>query len=308
MIFFTNLIANQFQNSNQKPRALCIGKFDCIHLGHQRILRKMAQYATSQNLRPTVLTFLPQPQYFFTKNPNLLPVLTLRDKIHYIKQTIGADCDIIIQKFNKAFSDMEAKQFITNILDETLNTKAVFVGNNFCFGKNQGGCANDIQQHGIKTFAHSIENIENAPISTSNIRNAIRRGDIITAVKLLGRNYHISGTVTRGLEIAGTSLGFKTANILPRFKSLTLPQFGVYKTLTIVNGVTHRSVSNFGIKPTILTTEKPTLETHILDFNNNLYGQNITIEFIDFIREERKFDSLDALKNDIVRCVEISRN
>jgi riboflavin kinase/FMN adenylyltransferase len=204
-------------------------------------------------------------------------------------------------RFNAVFASLSAEAFLDDVLKRTLSVRAVVVGDNFAFGKNRGGDVAMLRAWGA---ANSIEvvvvppvMVDGAPCSSSAIRAAIGAGDMKMAASLLGRPYQFTGRVMHG-DGRGHTIGFATANLaLPQ--RLKLPSYGVYAVRATVHGTTHDAVANVGVRPTVANVARPSLEVHLFDFNQTIYGASMQVQFIEKIRDEKKFHSLDALTGQI---------
>ena len=323
------LIRHLNQSNKIKPCALTIGNFDGVHLGHSEIINKVKQIAQEENLISAILTFEPHPISVF--RPDLkhdFRINTLAQKLK-IFRNYGIDYTITLP-FNRNFSELSARDFIKKILVEQLNVKHLVIGYDFIFGKNREGNLQLLQEES-KRYGFSITNVvaqvtsnltqhkeslasqstsqNNSEIySSSLIRKLIREGKISQANQCLGRNFLISGIVNHGQKI-GNTIGFPTANLKPK-PHIIKPKFGVYKTQIYLPHLqkSFKAIMNFGLRPTVsesLFSEPlaPLYEIHIFNFDEkiygSLYGKKIEVELLDFIREEKKFDSLDALKEQI---------
>ncbi len=305
-------IIKNFQNINQNLQnsVLTIGNFDGIHLGHQEILNNAKRIAASENLKSALLTFEPhplkiiKPDHVFDQR-----LFSLSQKLSFLKNNNLVDA-VFLANFNHDLANLSAEDFVKKILVDQLKIKHLIIGYDFIFGKNRKGDAHLLQQlAGVYNFSfHQIaakSNSETDVYSSTKIRNLILAGNIKAANQMLGRNYEICGTVIKGKELART-LGFPTANFLPR-KDLIKPKFGVYKTKVLIDKKEYPAILNFGIKPTFNGTE-PLFEVHIFDFNQEIYGKKITLELLDFIREEKKFNGIEELKEQIKKDVNIAKS
>ena len=304
----SNIISCDYQNSkideiNLRDLCLTIGNFDGIHLGHQAIIKNLKEISKQRNLASAIMTFEPHPLAFFNDNKKIdFRISTLKQKIR-ILQKYKIDY-LILQNFNKKFADLSADFFIKNILEKTLSIKYLLVGYDFTFGKNRQGNFKDLEGANfileeVNPIKVKIDN-QNLTCSSSLIRSLLKSGDVKNANKILGHNFTIEGEVIHGKELA-RSLGFPTLNLNCKSQQIQ-PKFGVYKSFVRISDNTEKllSITNFGIKPTIDNKEsQPLFETHILNFNRDLYGKKIIVELEDFIREEKKFSSIENLKNQI---------
>ena len=302
------LIRNLNQINHQLPKlALTIGNFDGVHLAHQKIIEKTQEIAQKNNLSSALLSFEPHPILFLNKNKSDFNhdfrITNLANKINLLKK-YNLDY-IIILPFNNNLSSIKANNFIEDILINKFNVKSLIIGYDFTFGKGREGNFKTLENynfdlHEINPIKIFDKNHNEITISSSLARQYLKNGEIKSLNQILGHNFAIDGIVVEGKKIAG-ELGFKTANINHKI-NLIKPKFGVYKTRTFINDENkfYDSITNFGIKPTFDNSSlKPLFETHLLDFSKNLYHKKIRVEFLDFIRDEKKFSSIEELKKQI---------
>ncbi len=280
-----------------EPLTLAIGNFDGMHLGHQALLQANIHAASRLGKIPAVLTFEPHPREFFTPHNAPARLTTLREKLELF-EAAGIE-KVFICAFNKSFATISADDFL-NILREQLNANTVLVGNDFKFGAKRQGDINSFKAAGFDLIALPQVDLGGSRVSSTRVRDALAAGDLTAATQLLGRHYSISGKVVHGAK-RGRELGFPTANIHMRHERPALT--GVYAVK--LQGL--NAVANLGVRPTIAGVPKLLLEVHVLDFNADLYGQHVHVEFLYKIREEQKFDSLDALKAQIAQDIGIAR-
>lgn len=294
--------------------SLIIGNFDGLHLGHQKILefnREIAQKdAKKDSVKTALLTFSPHPKYFF--NPKFKEnsqIYSTSQKLEKLAESKLIDT-VFLAHFNQDLANFEATEFVEKILVNQLKIRNLVIGYDFCFGKNRLGNCDLLEKlapkYGYKLFKIAAQKDETAEIySSTNIRNLLKAGNISKANSILGHNYEIKGTVINGRKL-GREIGFRTANILPK-TFIIKPKFGVYKSLTKIDGKSYNSITNFGVKPT-LAGNLELFETHIFDFNQDIYGRIIKIELLDFIRPELKFGNIDELKAQIKKDVELCQD
>ncbi|MDY6897834.1 MAG: bifunctional riboflavin kinase/FAD synthetase [Cyanobacteriota bacterium] len=296
----------------QTPTAVALGKFDGVHRGHQRVIQPILhKSADTERIYPTVITFLPHPQEFFTGKPRTL-LTPLDEKVRQL-ELLGVE-QLVLIPFNKELSALTPEQFVEQIIVEKLQASRISVGQDFCFGSNRSGTAMDLQvlvaKYGIPVTIVPLETHEDdlpvqedeTRISTSLIRQTLETGSIEKANRLLGRPYTLIGTVVKGQQL-GRTIGFPTANLqLPEDKFL--PQKGVYAVrvseinqpdTTLKN---RWGVMNIGNRPTVNGTY-PTVEVHLLDWSGDLYHKKLQIQLEKFLRPEQKFNGLEALKSQI---------
>lgn len=290
----------------QNGCVLTIGNFDGVHVGHQQILARLLEKARVLNLPSVVMIFEPQPREFFAKkseNPTASParLMRLRDKWHALAQS-GVDY-LLCVRFNKAFSQLEPAQFIEELLVSRLNIKYLSVGDDFRFGAKRAGDFSTLKQAG-EQFAFSVEDsnshtFKTERISSSLIREALQKDDFALATQLLGKPYCIHGRVAHGNKL-GRTIGFPTANIM--LNRLVTPIQGVYAVQVETPLGKFNGIANVGNRPTINGT-KPLLEVHIFDFQGDLYGKAIAVNFLHKVRNETKFESFETLKLQIEKDV-----
>lgn len=290
------------------PLALTIGNFDGVHLGHKKIIAEMQKVAAEKKLASAILTFEPHPISFFKPdNSQDFRIFNLAQKLRFFEKK-GIDY-VIILPFNKNLAEISAENFIKKILIEQLNLKHLTIGYDFIFGKNRQGNFQLLEKKSAE-LNFSLSEISAVKIflsdhsqacSSSVIRKLIGEGKIAEANKLLGKNFAVEAIVNEGKKLART-LGFPTINLKVK-PHIIRPKFGVYKSQIFIPFLnqTFAAITNFGIKPTIDDSAEPIFESHILNFDQNLYGKKVRIELIDFIREEKKFSSITELKKQIER-------
>ncbi|BAY87244.1 riboflavin kinase/FAD synthase [Calothrix parasitica NIES-267] len=296
----------------QTPTAVALGKFDGVHRGHQRVIQPILhKSADTERIYPTVITFLPHPQEFFTGKTRTL-LTPLDEKVRQL-ELLGVE-QLVLIPFNKELSALTPEQFVEQIIVEKLQASRISVGQDFCFGSNRSGTTRDLQvlaaKYDIPVTIVPLETHEDdlplqkddTRISTSLIRQTLETGNIEQANRLLGRPYTLIGTVVKGQQL-GRTIGFPTANLqLPEDKFL--PQKGVYAVrVSEINQpdttLTNRwGVMNIGNRPTVNGTY-PTVEVHLLDWSGDLYNKKLQIQLEKFLRSEQKFDNLEALKSQI---------
>jgi riboflavin kinase / FMN adenylyltransferase len=283
--------------------ALTIGNFDGVHLGHLEILKQVKKIAKEKNFASAILTFEPHPIAFLKpEKAKDFRIFSLAQKLKIFREE-KIDYAIILP-FNQNLSEISASNFVKNILVESLNTKHLSIGYDFTFGKNREGNFKLLEEESQKFHFNLSEVLpvknNDQTYSSSSVRKFLSEGKIIEANQILGKNFVISGIVNEGRKLA-SQLGFPTTNLKAK-PQIIKPKFGVYKTTIFIPSLNQKfsSITNFGIKPTVQQGKnEPLFETHIPNFSQNLYGKKVFIEFIDFIREEKKFDSLDSLKKQI---------
>ncbi|MDX1974600.1 MAG: bifunctional riboflavin kinase/FAD synthetase [Rickettsiales bacterium] len=281
---------------------VALGNFDGVHLGHQAILRHTVEQAKAMGCKAAAMTFEPHPREFFNRKKSAvsssLRIYSLRQKLALLREC-GIDT-LFLARFNSEFASLSAQDFIQTILHGSLKARQVITGQNFAFGQDrQGNTELLTSQAAALGFGYTaMEPIVDGNaqiISSSAIRVALEQGDIKKASLMLGRNYAIGGHVRHGQK-RGKELGFPTANL--SLAGLFKPRYGVYAARLKLGDTLYDAVANLGIKPTFSSTE-PLLETHAFDMNKNLYGHYIEVQLGEFIRNQKKFDTLNALRSQI---------
>ena len=280
-----------FRHINQKysPSFLTIGNYDGIHLGHQAILKKLISESKSNNILSSVMTFEPHPREFFS--PKLAPkrIISLREKLEYFDE-LKID-HVFIVNFNDEFSRKSYLDFI-EILKKNIQAKKIIIGNDFRFGKQREGNIDKLIDSSVDVCVMNKIEYKGERVSSTIIRDSLAAGDLKRAAMLLGRSYSISGKVVHG-DKRGREIGFPTANI-HMFHNRP-PLKGVFAVkLNNMYGV-----ANLGVRPTIAGFSKLNLEVHLFNFSKNIYGKHAHVTFLKKIRDEKKFENIDALKKQI---------
>jgi riboflavin kinase/FMN adenylyltransferase len=283
----------------QQPCALAIGNFDGMHLGHQALLKKLNETAKALNLTSAVMTFEPHPREFFAPETAPARLSSLREKLEHFAEA-GVETTYVC-RFNRRLAKLTPQEFMQNILRDSLNAQAILVGDDFRFGAMRAGSILDFLEAKFNLISLPQVDLDGARVSSTRVRSALATGALHEASVLLGRPYSMSGKVVHGAKL-GRQLGFPTANVHMRHERPALT--GVYAVK--LDGM--NSVANLGVRPTIAGVSKLMLEVNVLDFNADLYGQHVHVEFLHKIRDEQKFDGLDALKKQIALDVESARD
>ncbi|MEK6562493.1 MAG: bifunctional riboflavin kinase/FAD synthetase [Candidatus Binatota bacterium] len=289
-----------------KP-VLTLGNFDGIHLGHQALLQRVVQDAKARDGRSVVLTFEPHPLTILAPQRAPRLILTHKDKM-VLLQSYGVDA-VIIQPFNSAFANVEAEAFVRGYLVERLKVHKMWVGKDLRFGKGRKGRVEDLirwgAEGGFEVGIVGPVHLGGVRISSSRIRDLIKRGDVHEVQGFLGRYHFASGRVIPGYQ-RGRQLGFPTANIVTRTEML--PSDGIYATFLEADQRLWSSVTNIGVNPTFGGGPR-TIESYIFDFSGDLYGRSVKLFFVKRIREEKKFptpeDLVGQMKKDVLGAQEI---
>ena len=285
--------------SINSPSILTLGTFDGVHKGHQKILKKLKYEAKKDNLKSIVLTFFPHPRTVLNPDFNLKLINTIEERTRLFEKS---KIDILItHPFDKNFSELSPDQFVKNILVNKLKIKKILIGYDHRFGKNRTAGFKDLKifglKYGFEVIEISVEEKNNVSISSSKIRNSIIEGDIKTAKSYLGYDFSLKGEVVNGNAI-GRTIGFPTANLNINQDYKLIPKNGVYLIRTILEGKKVYGMMNIGVKPT-LKSKDTSIEVNLFEWGGDLYGKVIEVFILYYIREEKKFDSLIKLGNQI---------
>jgi len=281
-------------NSSEKT-IVTIGTFDGIHIGHQKILKNLIRTANNEGKKSVLLTFFPHPRMVLQKENKILLLNTIKEKSSLLEK-MGLDY-LIIHPFSREFSRLTALDFVRDILVNKLNTSRLIIGYDHHFGKNREGNIHQLKEYSLlydfKVEEIPAQDIDDVSVSSTKIRTALKDGNLKTANNYLGYHYMLNGTVVSGKKLGGT-IGFPTANLEIKEPYKLIPKTGVYIIKTHINTVLYTGIMNIGFNPTVLGKHQ-TIEAHLFDFNEDLYGKEIMIEFIYFLREEHKFESVKEL-------------
>src|SRR5258706_2862416 len=281
-----------------RPTVITLGVFDGLHLGHQLIMKTIVERARATGAVPTVITFDPHPRVLL--HPESAPPLlqTFDQKIEALG-VLGIEQTIVV-RFDQNFSQIRAEDFLRDVIADRLHAKEVYLGCGFAFGHRREGNIDLLRRvsQGLGFFADEVPELRlrGRRVSSSRIRELLQQGQVNLARGLLGRPYGVEGRVVRGAE-RGATLGFPTANLQPQNR--VIPRGGVYVTATLIDGQWRRSVTNIGIKPTFGEHNEATVETYVMNWSGDLYGDVVRVRFLHRLRAEKKFNSIDELKSQI---------
>ncbi|GAA4825652.1 bifunctional riboflavin kinase/FAD synthetase [Algivirga pacifica] len=274
------------------------GTFDGVHFGHQQILKQITTAAREEGAETVMITYWPHPRFVLFDDPQKHPKLltTLEEKIKLLEQN-GLD-HLIVLEFNKEFSKLTSMEFIQHILIDGIQTNKLVIGYDHKFGRNQEGSFDYLKEH-APSFGFEVEEIpkqelEEVAVSSTKIREALHQGDVKRANKYLRYRYMIHGTVTDGNKL-GRKIGFPTANIKVDVDYKLIPKNGTYAVEVEINQKRYMGMLNIGNKPTVTDGSQKTIEVNIFHFNENIYGEEISVRFVDFLRNEQKFSNVDEL-------------
>ena len=288
-----------------RDTVVALGNFDGVHLGHQKLIKNAVEFAGVQDLKSAVFTFSNHPKNLGKKDA-VKSIMDMGEKAECIA-SFGIDYLFNIP-FDDSIRHLSAEAFVDEILIKRFKIKQAYCGFNYRFGFRAGGNPEKLLHYGIeKGFGlHILEpfEIDGVVVSSTEIRNAIEKGDVELANKYLGRRYSLKGNVLHGNKL-GSTLGFPTANIAIA-GDMAIPLCGVYITNTYIDGKRYKSISNVGTKPTV-GNYSVNLETHIFDFEKDIYGKEIKVEFLKFLRAECRFDGIESLKEAIKKDCECAK-
>ncbi|MGL4820326.1 MAG: bifunctional riboflavin kinase/FAD synthetase [Bacilli bacterium] len=292
MTIYTMDVAHQ--PTVQGPYAVALGFFDGVHVGHQSVVRQCIQLAQERGLRSAVMTFHPHPKEVLRPGDSVDYLLSPESKLQQLKQ-LGVD-DLFLITFSKELSEMTPQAFVDTFLIG-MNVHCVIAGFDFTYGKFGRGTMESLPFHSRNTFdVYTVSPVtaNDEKVSSTRIRSCLHKGEVNSVMSLLGRPHSLTGEVVKG-DQRGRTIGFPTANVATQ-ENVLIPTTGVYATRILVGGVEYPSVCNIGYKPTFHDAlPRPTVEVHIFDFDADIYGEIVTVQFLDKIRDEKKFDGIAAL-------------
>ena len=285
-----------------------LGNFDGVHLGHKEIISKVIDISNSNNIPSGVLIFDPHPRNFFNPKLDDFILSDMKTRSYLLEKT---NLDFLgILKFDDFMSNLSPREFVEKIIKNRVGVSHLIVGYNFRFGKNREGDVEILSKICSEfnidlTIIEQVKNME-LTISSSKIREAIEGLDFKKVKGIIGDHWKIVGEVIEG-DKRGRQIGFPTANIM--MDNLIKPSFGVYAVKVNYNNDIFNGIANFGVRPTFDKTKSlPILEVHLFNFSDNLYGKEIVISFVDFIRKEKKFNGLESLKSQIKLDINIAKD
>ena len=284
------------KTSQKKQSIVTIGTFDGVHIGHQKIIKRLIKVGQKRGLQSVVLTFFPHPRMVLQKNSDLKLLNTIEER-EAILTSLGLD-QMVIQKFTKEFSNLTAYDFVKKVLVEALQAKYIIIGYDHQFGKGRSANIDDLktfgQEFGFEVEEISAQDVAQVSVSSTKIRMALQEGDIKTANSYLGYSYYLTGIVVKGKGL-GRQIGFPTANVEVQENYKLIPKDGVYVIKAIIKNDVIFGMLNIGTNPTF-EGSKHSIEAHLFDFDADIYGEKIKIEILERLRDEHKFESLEHLK------------
>lgn len=289
-----------------EPTIVTIGTFDGVHVGHQKIVKRLINIGTQTHLKSVILTFFPHPRMVLQKDSSIKLINTLNER-GTILDALGLDY-LLVKKFTKTFSRLSAEDFVKKILVEKLNAKKVIIGYDHRFGRNRNADINDLKkfgdQYGFEVEEISAQDINDVAVSSTKIRQALEEGDIEKANAFLGYAFMLTGKVVKGKAL-GRQIDYPTANIQIAEDYKLIPKHGSYIVSSLINEELVYGMMNIGFNPTV-DGEEETIEVHYFNFNKNIYHKTIQIDLLHRLRNEKKFESVDALKDQLLKDKEVS--
>lgn len=293
-----------------KNAVITIGTFDGVHKGHQKLIERIRTLAAQCGGESIIITFHPHPRLVINPQDRSLKLLNTIDEKIALLQTYSVD-NVVVVPFSRAFSEQEADAYISDFLVKSFTPACIVIGYDHKFGKDRKGDWTLLEKHkaqyGYKLEEISKETLDDIGISSTKIRESLQTGRVEEANDLLGHAYTVSGIVVKGLQ-NGRKLGYPTANIQVADANKLIPQTGIYAVWVHYQGMRYQGMLSIGYNPTFDGKEQ-TIEVNILDFDKDIYGESLTLEFAAYIRPEKKFDSLEALikaiDNDKLRTIEL---
>jgi riboflavin kinase/FMN adenylyltransferase len=279
-----------------KKTIVTLGTFDGVHIGHQKILEKVTQKKEAKDYESLVLTFFPHPRMVLEGHSDVKLLNTLSEKIELLKKN-GLD-NLVIHPFDEKFSQLTAHDFVKTVLVDQFHIQKIIIGHDHRFGKNRTANIDDLiaygKQYDFEVEQISVQEIEAVSVSSTKIRKALDAGNMELANRFLGYDYFLTGIVQKGKQV-GRTIGFPTANLKIEENYKLIPRNGVYIVKSILDQETIYGIMNIGFNPTV-EGQDLSIEIHFLDYNADLYGQEISVSLLHFIRSEQKFQSILLLK------------
>ncbi len=297
MKIYTNLSKYTSNNST----FVTIGTFDGVHLGHQKVIKSLIRKAKKQHADAVLLTFFPHPRMVLQNDHDIKLINTIEERIKLLEKT-GLEI-LVIHEFSKAFAKQSALDFVRNILVNKLNISKLIIGYDHHFGKNREGNFEQLKEYGhtydFKVKKTAQQNFKKIAISSTKIRKAIENGNVEKANDFLGYCFMLSGEVVKGKNL-GEKIGFPTANLYIKESYKLIPKTGAYVVKSEIDNKQIFGMMNIGYRPTV-SGKHLTIEIHFFNFKNDLYGKNIQIDVLHFLRDEQKFESVEELKNQLFK-------
>lgn len=285
-----------------KDSVVTIGTFDGVHIGHQTIIDRLTTIAKAENLQAVVLTFFPHPRLVVQNDTSVKLINTIDEKAKLLQQK-GID-HLVVKSFTKEFSRLTALEYVRDVLVNTLHVKHIIVGYDHHFGRNRTANISDLREYGdfydFKVTEINAQEVDNVAVSSTKIRRALAEGDISTANRFLGYQFMLNAKVIKGKGL-GHTIGFPTANLKVQENYKLIPKTGVYLVKSVMDSKPVYGMMNIGHNPTVGMSNTIALEVHYLEFDGNLYGHTLEIQFLERLRDEQKFESINDLQQQLQR-------
>jgi len=286
-----------------------MGTFDGVHVGHQKILKRIGELARNSDAESVLLTFFPHPRLVLFPDDNDLKLLSTRQERIELLESAGLD-HLVIHPFSTKFSRITADSYIRDVLVGQFNVGTLVIGYDHHFGRNREGNLDRLKEaapiYGFTLEEIPAQEIDDVNVSSTKIRKALVEGDVVRANEYLGYTYSLSGVVGKGNEL-GRTLGFPTANIRPPETYKLIPGNGIYAVYGEIEGVRYPGMANIGIRPTIGDIDTPLVEVHLFDFHGDLYNKEMKVYFVERYRDEVKFHDLESLRLQMVKDEPVAR-
>ena len=284
-----------------KKTTFTLGTFDGVHIGHRKILEKLIKNTENDQTESLVLTFFPHPRMFLKGQSDIKLLNTIGEKIDLL-ENLGVQ-NLVIHPFDEAFSKLTAEEFVKTVLVDRFHIHKIIIGHDHRFGRNRTANIDDLvsfgKQYNFEVEQISVQEIKDVSISSTKIRKALIDGNMALANDYLGYEYFLTGTVIKGKQL-GNTIGFPTANLNIEENDKLIPKNGVYVVKSSINQKTIFGMMNIGFNPTV-AGEKLSVEVHYFDFDANLYNQEIRVSMLEYLRPEKKFDSVTLLKEQLTK-------
>ena len=292
--------------NNNVNSVVTIGTFDGVHIGHQKIVKRLVKIAKNNNLQSIVLTFFPHPRMVLQKGSKIKLINTIDEKAQLF-ENLGLD-HLVIKEFTKEFSRLTALEFVRDILVNKLHISHIIIGYDHQFGRNRTANIDDLKEYGeiydFKVIEIPAQDVDEVTISSTKIRKALKEGDIEIANAFLGYHFSMTGTIVKGKGL-GKQIDFPTANLLIKEAYKLIPKNGVYVVKSNLNGEPIFGMMNIGTNPTV-GGESQSIEIHFFDFNQDIYNKKVEIKLLNRLRDEQKFESVEALQTQLHKDKSIS--
>lgn len=293
-------IEQSLNTSFQQSSVVTIGTFDGVHIGHQKIIKRLVNLAKEKNLQAVVLTFFPHPRMVLQKDADIKLINTIDEKALLLEK-FGID-QLVVKKFTQEFSRLTALEFVRDILVNKLKTKHIIIGYDHHFGRNRNANIKDLQEFGetyeFEVIEISAQEIDEVAVSSTKIRKALSEGDLEMANTYLGYNFMLTGMVVKGNGL-GKQIEFPTANLSIEESYKLIPKNGVYVVEAQHDNRTLYGMMNIGMKPTVSQNNERSIEVHFFNFEQTLYGKKLQIDVLKRLRDEQKFESINLLKQQL---------